>query len=109
MKRFFRAQLDFIISDSESPNRLVGPSCFRMMEREGVDIGQIQAELQNIFFASFDTTTGLISNIIDILSRRQDVQLLLRQEISYLKGNPPTRQDLGKMDFLRLVFLEGKL
>jgi cytochrome P450 len=109
MKRFFRAQLDFIISDSESPTRLAGPSCFRMMEHEGVDIGQIQAELQNIFFASFDTTTGLISNIIDILSRRQDVQLLLREEISYLKSIPPTRQDLGKMEFLRFVFLEGKL
>ena len=108
MKAFFRSQLEMIISDPGFHSQSAAPSCFRMMESDGVGVGQIQAELQNIFFASFDTTTALLANIIGILSQRQDIQQQLRAEIAYLNGSPPTKQDLGRLSFLRFVLLEGK-
>ena len=108
MKTFFRSQLDMIISESGLGSQSAAPSCFRMMESDGIVVNQIQAELQNIFFASFDTTTALLSNIIGVLSQRQDIQQQLREDISYLNGKPPTKQDLGGLSFLRFVLLEGE-
>lgn len=108
MKRFFKRQLDMVTLDSELHMHKSGISCFRMMKNDGVPISQIQGEIQNIFFASFDTTSALLTNIVFILSRRQDIQQQLRQEISYLKRKPPTRQDLAGMRFLGYVIQEGQ-
>ena len=107
MKAFFKNQLNAIIVDSEPQRHRAGPSCFRMIQNLGLQPEEIQGELQHIFFASFDTTNALLGNVFGILARRKDVQQKLREEISSLKGKPPTKKDLGAVSFLRFILLEG--
>lgn len=106
MKRFFRMQLTQVLSNlSRSSN---GTSCFRLMMKDEVPVAQIQAELQNIFFASFDTTNALLCNVVEAISKRQDVQACLRDEISHLRGSRPTKREVQSFTYFRFVVLEGK-
>lgn len=106
MKTFFYAQLQAVLSDTS--RRSNGTSCFRTMMKDNVPVQQVQAELQNIFFASFDTTNALLCNVVEIVSKRQDIQDRLRDEISCLQGALPTRRDVQNLTYLRFVILEGK-
>lgn len=116
MKSFFRAKLDDIIAEpnicTAGPGRKVppedlSPSVFRSMKAAGVSEDRIQGELQNIFFASYDTTSAFLSNLMYVLLRHGDVQSRLREEIACLQGRPPSRKDLAGLRFLRLVMMEG--
>ena len=108
MKAFFRRKLaDIMASKVESSSRNAPWSVFKMMKAEGIPDEQVQAELQNIFFASWDTTSALLANTIFALLKHQHIQERLREEIRALQGMPPTKQDLNKMEYLRLVVNEG--
>lgn len=105
MKAFFKRRLEEIMrveGDSKSP------SVFRAMKAAGVPEAQIQGELQNIFFASYDTTSTFLANLMYVLVRHPEVQQQLREEIAFLDGRAPTRKELGQMQFLRMVLMEGK-
>ncbi|KAI3398927.1 hypothetical protein diail_8250 [Diaporthe ilicicola] len=108
MQAFFRRKLADIMASTESaPTRSPPWSVFRTMKAEGYAEEQIQGELQNIFFASWDTTSALLANTLYVLVRNQPVQHRLREEIRSLHGNAPTKPDLSKMKYLPLVIKEG--
>lgn len=108
MKAFFRRKLADIMSSTEySSSRNTPWSVFRMMKAGGIPDEQVQAELQNIFFAGWDTTSVLLANTLYALLRHQNVQRRLREEIGALHGMPPTKQDLNRMQYLRFVLNEG--
>lgn len=116
MKSFFRRKLDSIIASGKTPqppplpeSRVASPNVFRMMKAQGIPEEQIQGELQNIFFASYDTTTALLSNLIELLARNTQVQQRLRREITEcLEGRPAKSQDLLRMEYLQCVISEGE-
>lgn len=109
MQGFFRRKLTDIMTNTESASARSPPwSVFRTMKEAGIPEEQIQAELQNIFFASWYTTSALLANTIYILLRNRRVLERLRQEIQPLQGEPPTNQYLRKMEYLRLVVAEGE-
>lgn len=108
MKSFFERKLADIMADAEDSSARTSPwSVFRMMRARNIPDEQIQGELQNIFFASWDTTSGLLANTVYALLRNQHVQARLREEIRSLHGKPPTRQELNSMKYLGLVVKEG--
>lgn len=118
MKAFFKKKLNDIIDDSNQhgcgPRGLpkfleVSPSIFRSMKDAGISDDRIQGELQNIFFASYDTTSTFLANLMYVLVRHPHVQQKVREEMAGLKGAPPTTKDLAKMEFLRMVIMEGKI
>lgn len=116
MKSFFRRKLDSIIASgkapllsSESRTTTSSPNVFRMMKAQGIPRERIQGELQNIFFASYDTTTALLSNLVELLARNTGVQQRLREEIAKcLEGRRAKSQDLVRMEYLQCVTSEGK-
>lgn len=108
MKAFFRRKLVDVMSSTEDSSSRNAPwSVFRMMKAEGIPDEQVQAELQNIFFAGWDTTSVLLANTVYALLRHQNVQRRLREEIGAFHGMAPTKQDLNRMEYLRLVINEG--
>lgn len=116
MKSFFRKKLDAIIASSKkaaplmSNPRSAPANVFRMMKAQGIPTEQIQGELQNIFFASYDTTTALLSNLVELLARNTEVQRRLREEVATCLGDRrATSRDLLKMEYLQCVIWEGKL
>lgn len=119
MKRFFSKNLADIVSahgtrpqiDSErskDKRSFTPPSVFRLMSAADIPIERIQGEMQNVFFASYDTTSAFLANLVGIIVRHPDVQTRLRDEIKFLDGTAPTNQDLAKMEYLRLVIMESK-
>ncbi|XWW97675.1 hypothetical protein V2A60_005661 [Cordyceps javanica] len=125
MKAFFKRRLDLLrqkqrhmyayggggggggADDEQQQRRKSSTSLFRMLEQEGLSVDDMQAELQNIFFASFDTTTALLANLVHVLARRPDIQAKLRDEMAPLRGTRPTKQDISAMPYLRGVLYEG--
>lgn len=124
MRAFFKRKLDDMVTEANPNNSCTGgvsrgtprllarfqsPSVFRWMKAAGLSEERIQGELQNIFFASYDTTSTFLANLMFVLVRHGRVQQRLRDEIAFLEGHPPSRVDLGKMHFVRLVIMEGLL
>lgn len=118
MRAFFRRKLNDVMAETSGcPGGSAGrgwprfvepsPSLFRSMKAAGLSEEQIQGELQNIFFASYDTTSTFLANLVYVLARHAGVQQRLREEIAFLEGQPPSRRSLGKMQFVRLVIMEG--
>ncbi|KAM3508845.1 hypothetical protein MY11210_006556 [Beauveria gryllotalpidicola] len=123
MKAFFKQRLDLLREKQQQQQQQQqqqwyrhggggdrassSTSLFRMLEKEGLLVDDMQAELQNIFFASFDTTTALLANLVRVLAERVDVQEKLRGEMAHLDGTPPTRRDISAMPYLRSVLYEG--
>lgn len=108
MKAFFRKKLVDVMENMEGTPAPRSPwSVFQMMKANDVSDEQIQSELQNVFFASWDTTSALLANTVYALTRHPRVQERLREEIRYLHGQPPTKQDLNNMLYLGLVVDEG--
>lgn len=120
MKAFFKHKLDDIIlqettttpSQSQQQPQPQGwqssPSVFRAMKAAGASDEQIQGEVQNLFFASYDTTSAFLANVMYVLVRHPRVQLRLRREISEVLGErPPTKQGLARLEYLRLFLMEG--
>jgi cytochrome P450 len=108
MKAFFRKHLHDIVSGHGADSTTAGTSCFRRMKTAGMPLEAIRGELSNVFFASFDTTTALLSNLVGILAQNQDVLAQLRREIAFLHGKPPDRTDLSNIPYVQWVVLEGE-
>ncbi|ROW07065.1 hypothetical protein VPNG_06658 [Cytospora leucostoma] len=109
MKTWFSRKLDGIMAE---PNTTPAPnsprSVFTAMKAAGIPVDKIQGELQNVFFASYDTTSAFLANFVYVLARYPDVQAKLRREIdSSLGGRHPTNHALAKMEYLQLVIMEG--
>lgn len=121
MKAFFRRKLNETIKETKpcgggaapgevSPSlQLQSPSVFRSMKTAGASDDQIQGEVQNIFFASYDTTSAFLANVMHVLVHHPGIQLRLRQEIGILGGRLPTNKDLASFEYLRLFLMEGTL
>lgn len=118
MRDFFQRKLNDIVSEvrsscagsvrrGEPRFAELSPSVFRSMKAAGLSDERIQGELQNIFFASYDTTSTFLANLMYILVRHAAVLQRLREEIAFLEGRPPSRRDLGRMHFMQLVIMEG--
>lgn len=121
MKAFFKKKLNDIITETTDLHhgcsthqgqrppkfREVSPSIFRSMKDAGISDEGIQGELQNIFFASYDTTSTFLANLMYVLVRHPDVQQRIRKEVAVLDGRPPTSKELANMGFLRMVINEG--
>ena len=108
MKAWFARKLDEIPAEPDTNLARNTPrSVFAMMKAAGMSGDQIQGELQNIFFASYDTTSAFLANLLYVLVRHPDVQARLRDEIHSLHGRPPTSHELCRMQYLQLVIMEG--
>lgn len=83
------------------------PSVFRAMKAAGASDEQIQGEVQNIFFASYDTTSAFLANVMHVLVHHPGIQLKLRREIGLLGGRLPTNKDLASFEYLRWFLMEG--
>jgi cytochrome P450 len=108
MKTFFRNHMNEILSGLRQSSASAGTSCFRSMRESGMPDEVILGELQNVFFASFDTTTALLANIVGVLARRQDVLTRMRQEVEQLGEKRPDKADLKDLPYLHSVILEGR-
>lgn len=108
MKAWFGKKLDELMADSYTGSAPKTPrSVFTAMKAAGISGERIQGELQNVFFASYDTTSAFLANLIYVLVRYPDVQVKLREEVNSLGGRHPTSHDLSKMEYLRLVMMEA--
>lgn len=124
MKAFFRRKLNDIIEETEpcgssdcnssgggeapqSQSQSHSPSVFRSMKAAGASDEQIQGEVQNIFFASYDTTSAFLANVMQVLIDNPGIQLRLRREIGVLGGRSPTNIDLAGLEYLRFFLMEG--
>ncbi|ROV95213.1 hypothetical protein VMCG_08543 [Cytospora schulzeri] len=109
MKAWFGKKLDEIMAES---NTVLAPKTqrsgvFTAMKAAGISGERIQGELQNVFFASYDTTSAFLANLIYVLVHYPGVQGKLREEVKSLGGRNPTNNDLSKMEYLRLVIMEA--
>lgn len=118
MKAFFKKKLNDIITETNASGctaqqlpkfRDVSPSIFRSMKNAGITDDRIQGELQNIFFASYDTTSTFLANLMYVLVRHPEIQQKIREEISVLEGRAPTSKELAGLEFLRMTIKEGSL
>lgn len=122
MKSFFKRKLKEIMDDEtiscsgsgsgSGSNLGAAPlsqslSVFRSMKTAGASDNQIQGEVQNIFFASYDTTSAFLANVMHVLVQNPGVQLKLRREIGILGGRSPTNKDLASFEYLRMFLMEG--
>lgn len=81
----------------------------QLMMRKGLVPKEIQGELQNIFFAAYDTTTALLTNIFDTIARHPQVFEKLKNEMSiYCPGEDisPSEGDIARMHYLRATIHE---
>ena len=111
MQSFFRSKItkgsDICKDDSQESSRTT-TDFLKNLEIQGLDMTELQGELQNVFFASYDTTAALLANIFDVLGRRPDVQYHLRNEIaSVVQGRSPFIYDLSRMKYLRNTIWES--
>ncbi|KAK7741818.1 hypothetical protein SLS53_004882 [Cytospora paraplurivora] len=109
MKTWFSRKLDGIMAEPNTTPASKSPrSVFTAMKAAGNPVDKIQGELQNVFFASYDTTSAFLANFVYVLARYPDVQAKLRREIdSSLGGRHPTNHALAKMEYLQLVIMEA--
>nr|POF14270.1 cytochrome p450 52a2 [Quercus suber] len=78
------------------------------MLKEGMTHEKAHGELQNIFFAAFDTTTVLLTNLFDCIGRDPRVQQQLRDELDRVVGVEGilTENLLAKLVYLRATVFE---
>lgn len=78
------------------------------MISEGLSPSHVQGELQNIFFAAFDTTTALMTNLFDHLSQHPLVVLRLKSELAQVTGNtdPVNEVNVSRLILLRATIWE---
>lgn len=74
---------------------------------QGLKPHQVQGELQNIFFAAFDTTTALLSNLFDCLARHTSIIKRLKEELGLVIGSRPLlANDIPRLIYLRAAIFE---
>ncbi|CAF9922878.1 hypothetical protein IMSHALPRED_005781 [Imshaugia aleurites] len=91
--------------DSENtPDR---PSIIEEMLQQGMPPAKVQSELQNIFFAAFDTTNALLANFFDCVARHPKTAARLRAEIAAVVGDRMIEEaDLAHLAYLRASMFE---
>jgi len=63
---------------------------------------QVQGELQNIFFAAFDTTTALIANLFDCMGRHPRIVKRIQTELALVVGSGMIAEtDIARLTYLR--------
>lgn len=82
---------------------------FHTLLGEGRAREDIKYDILNIILAGKDTMAAFLSSIWYVLSQRPDVYEKIRDEISVLDGRRPTKEDLNRFPYLRMVLQEGKL
>lgn len=118
MQRWFRARLESgvkIHSQQSERHSIAGqarpaerPSLLHLLHQHSHPAQDAQGELQNVFFASYDTTRTLLSNVIGVIGAYPAIQERVRREVGELHGKPPTTQDLAGMRYLGCFIKEGK-
>ncbi|MCJ1392464.1 hypothetical protein MMC18_005331 [Xylographa bjoerkii] len=77
------------------------------MLAQGMTPEEAQGELQNIFFAAFDTTTALLANLFDCLARQPKIVKHLQAELAVVVGERPiVEADITRLTYLRATILE---
>lgn len=76
--------------------------------KDSSDKKRIRDLLLNAFLGGRDTTSGLLSHVFINLSRHKSVLKKLREEISQLRGVPPTYEQFKDLKYLRWVIDESK-
>uniref|UniRef100_T1H2Z4 Cytochrome P450 n=1 Tax=Megaselia scalaris TaxID=36166 RepID=T1H2Z4_MEGSC len=61
----------------------------------------------DMLFAGIDTTSTALTGILLCLAKNQDKQELLRQEVSQIKNNSLTANDMNNLPYLRACIKEG--
>ena len=91
-------------SEKNTPDR---PSIIEEMLEQGMSPAQVQSELQNIFFAAFDTTNALLANFFDCVARHPNTAARLRAEIAAVVGDRMLEEaDLAHLAYLRASMFE---
>jgi cytochrome P450 len=72
------------------------------------DPNMLRTQLMNVLLAGRDTTASLLSNLWFVLARRPDIWAKLKEEISQLRDEKPTYQQLNTMKYLRYCINECK-
>ncbi|MCJ1403739.1 hypothetical protein MMC11_006962 [Xylographa trunciseda] len=74
---------------------------------QGMTPEEIQGELQNIFFAAFDTTAALLANLFDCLTRQPTIVKRLQAELAVVVGDRSiVEADVTRLTYLRATILE---
>ena len=68
---------------------------------------QLRDEIMTLLMAGHETTANALTWIFYLLDRHPEIQEKLREECSFLNGNPPQLSDLQKLPLTRMVIDEG--
>lgn len=91
-------------SEKNSPDR---PPIIEEMLVQGMSPAEVQSELQNIFFAAFDTTNALLANFFDCVARHPKMAARLRTELAAVIGDRMVKEaDLAHLTYLRATIFE---
>lgn len=91
-------------SEKNTPDR---PTIIEEMLVQGMSPAKVQGELQNIFFAAFDTTNALLANFFDCVARHPKTAARLRAEIVAVVGDRMVEEaDLAHLAYLRATMFE---
>ncbi|KAA6409157.1 MAG: hypothetical protein FRX48_06710 [Lasallia pustulata] len=111
IQRFFETAISDINADMRRRHR-DEQNCERNniieeMLAQGLAPAQVQGELQNIFFAAFDTTTALLTNVFDCATRQPDLIKRLQVECTAVVGSRLVDEaDITCMPLLRATIFE---
>jgi cytochrome P450 len=74
---------------------------------QDLTLRQVQGELQNIFFAAFDTTTALLANLFDCLARHPRIVKRIQTELALVVADRMLAEaDLARLPYLRAAIFE---
>lgn len=111
IQRFFETAVtsaqDRVQQQRDSKNTPDRPTIIEEMLVQGMSPAKIQSELQNIFFAAFDTTNALLANFFDCVARHPETAAGLRAEITAVVGDLNVEEaDLAHLAYLRATIFE---
>ena len=108
MKKYFKERIEHDLSTNSAAYKKRRVTVVQCIAKGPISKETLQGEVRNLFFASFDTTSALMANLIDIISRREDVQSRIQQEIRTLCSKDVTREQIASCQYLRWPILESK-
>lgn len=80
---------------------------FQTLLDQGRPSEDVKYDILNIILAGRETMAACLSSIWYVLSQRPDVCDKIRAEISVLGNRRPTKEDLNRFTYLRMVLQEG--
>ena len=110
LQRFFRTAVHAAIrvgKEKKEQTAIQDESIIMQMLRQGLTTADAQGELQNIFFAAFDTTTALLTNLFDCIARHPEVPSQLKEDIANsMMGETTKATDISRSIYLRATIME---